>query len=85
VALTTSKDILESVAAGTGPERILVSLGCAGWAAGQLEQEIVKNGWLTVPADASIIFDLPIEMRFTAAMGLLGIDPLMLTGEAGHA
>jgi putative transcriptional regulator len=85
LALTTSKDILEAVASGNGPEKILVSLGCAGWSAGQLEQEIVKNGWLTVSADPSIIFDLPIPERFAAAVKLLGIDPMMLTGEAGHA
>jgi putative transcriptional regulator len=85
IALTTSKDILEAVASGKGPGKILVSLGCAGWEAGQLEQEIVKNGWLTVSADPSIIFDLPIAERFVAAVKLLGIDPMMLTGEAGHA
>jgi putative transcriptional regulator len=85
IALTTSKDVLEAVALGNGPQRLLVSLGCAGWSAGQLEQEIVKNGWLTVRAEPSIIFDLPIEQRFAAAIKLLGIDPMMLTGEAGHA
>jgi len=85
VALTTSKDVLEAVASGGGPQRILVTLGCAGWSAGQLEQEIARNGWLTVPADPAIIFDLPIEERFVAAMKLLGIDPMMLAGEAGHA
>ncbi len=85
IALTTSKDVLEAVASGDGPERILVSLGCSGWSAGQLEDEIARNGWLTVRADPSIIFDLPIEARFSAAMHLLGIDPMMLTGEAGHA
>ncbi|WP_404822440.1 YqgE/AlgH family protein [Noviherbaspirillum aerium] len=85
VALTTSKDVLEEVAAGRGPERILVTLGCAGWSAGQLEEEIVRNGWLTVRAEPSVIFDLPAEQRFTAAMKLLGIDPMMLTGDAGHA
>jgi len=85
IALTTSKDVLEAVAAGGGPERLLVSLGCAGWSAGQLEEEIVKNGWLTVRADPAIIFDLPIEARFAAAIKLLGIDPMTLTGEAGHA
>lgn len=85
IALTTSKDVLEAVASGDGPERILVSLGCSGWSAGQLEDEIARNGWLTVRADPGIIFDLPIEERFLAAMGLLGIDPMMLTGEAGHA
>jgi putative transcriptional regulator len=85
IALTTSKDVLESVASGDGPRRVLVTLGCAGWSAGQLEQEIGRNGWLTVRADPSIIFDLPIEERFVAAMKLLGIDPTMLAGEAGHA
>lgn len=85
VALTTSKDVLEAVAVGNGPQRMLMTLGCAGWGAGQLEQEIVQNGWLTVRADPAIIFELPIEERFSAAMKLLGIDPMMLTGEAGHA
>lgn len=85
IALTTSKDVLEAVAVGDGPRRILVSLGCAGWSAGQLEEEISRNGWLTVRAEPSIIFDMPIEERFSAAMKLLGFDPMMLTGEAGHA
>lgn len=85
IALTTSKDVLEAVAVGEGPQRLLVSLGCSGWSAGQLEEEISRNGWLTVRADPSIIFDLPIEERFAAAMKLLGIDPMMLAGEAGHA
>lgn len=85
VAFTTSIDVLEAVAAGTGPQRMLVSIGYAGWSPGQLEEEISRNGWLTVGADAHILFDLPIEERYTAAMRLLGIDPLMLTSEAGHA
>jgi len=85
VALTTSKDVLEAVAAGDGPGRMLVTLGCSGWSAGQLEDEISRNGWLTVRADHNIIFDLPVEERFAAAMKLLGIDPMMLTGDAGHA
>ena len=85
IALTTSKDVLEAVATGRGPERLLVSLGCAGWGAGQLEEEITRNGWLTVRADPGILFDLPLEQRFVAALKLLGIDPLMLSGEAGHA
>jgi len=85
IMLTTSKDILEAAAAGKGPDKILVSLGCAGWSEGQLEEEIARNGWLTVPADPAILFDLPIEQRFAAAMKLLGIDPGMLAGVAGHA
>jgi putative transcriptional regulator len=85
MALTTSKDVLEAVAAGDGPSRLLVTLGCSGWSAGQLEDEIARNGWLTVRADHGIIFDMPVEQRFAAAMKLLGIDPMMLTGDAGHA
>jgi putative transcriptional regulator len=85
IAFTTSRDVLEAVATGNGPERLLVSIGYAGWGAGQLEQEILHNGWLTVAADPAIMFDLPVERRFTAAINLLGIDPVMLTGEAGHA
>lgn len=85
LALTTSKDILEAAAAGKGPEKILVSLGCAGWSAGQLEEEIGRNGWLTVPAKPEIVFDVPVEQRFAAAMKVLGIDPAMLAGVAGHA
>ena len=85
VALTTSRDVLEAVARGEGPPRLLVTLGCAGWSAGQLEDEILRNGWLTVRADPAILFDTPIEERFAAAMNLLGIDPSMLAGEAGHA
>lgn len=85
ISLTTSRDVLEAVATGDGPGRLLVTLGCAGWSAGQLEEEIGGNGWLTVAADPDIIFDLPVEARFAAALKLLGVDPLMLSGEAGHA
>jgi putative transcriptional regulator len=85
VAFTTSIDVLEAVAAGEGPPRMLVSIGYSGWSPGQLEEEISRNGWLTVGADPEILFNLPIEDRYTAAMRLLGIDPLMLTSEAGHA
>lgn len=85
VAFTTSIDVLEAVANGTGPRRMLVSIGYAGWSPGQLEEEIARNGWLTVGADAHVLFDLPIEERYNAAIKLLGIDPLMLASEAGHA
>jgi putative transcriptional regulator len=85
IAFTTSRDILEAVAAGDAPERMMLSIGYAGWSAGQLEQEILANGWLTVKADMRILFDLPLEERFVAAMKLLGIDPLMLVADAGHA
>ncbi len=85
IAMTTSKDVLEEVAHGNGPRRLLVSLGCSGWSAGQLESEIVLNGWLTVAADPVIIFDMPIAERFAAAVNLLGISPFMLTLESGRA
>jgi putative transcriptional regulator len=85
VAFTTSIDVLEAVASGAGPSRMLVSIGYAGWSPGQLEEELSRNGWLTVGADARVLFDLPIEERYTAAIKLLGIDPLMLATEAGHA
>jgi putative transcriptional regulator len=85
VAFTTSIDVLEAVARGQGPERMMVSIGYAGWSPGQLEDELARNGWLTVAADPSIVFDVPIEDRYQAAIKLLGFDPLMLNSEAGHA
>jgi putative transcriptional regulator len=85
VAFTTSIDVLEAVAKGDGPQRMLVSIGYAGWSPGQLEEEISRNGWLTVGADAHVLFDLPVEERYNAAIKLLGIDPMMLATEAGHA
>lgn len=83
--LTTSRDVLESMAAGKGPSRVMVTLGYAGWAPGQLEDEIKRNGWLTVAADASLIFDLPAEQRLGAAMNLLGLNYGNLSDVAGHA
>ena len=83
--MTTSKDVLEALSNGAGPKRLLVTLGYSGWAAGQLEEEIGRNGWLTVPAEASLVFDTPVEQRYARAMQLLGVDPRMLSQEAGHA
>lgn len=83
--MTTSKDVLEALSNGAGPRRILVTLGYSGWAAGQLEDEIGRNGWITVDAEPDIIFDTPVEQRYDRALQLLGIDPRMLSGEAGHA
>lgn len=85
LGLTTSKDVLLAVGAGEGPQRLFVSLGYAGWEAGQLEKEIAQNAWLTVAADPKVIFDLPLDERYNAALGLLGIDMAMLSEEAGHA
>lgn len=83
--MTTSKDVLEAMASGGGPRKVLITLGFSGWQAGQLEDEIGRNGWLTVDADPRIIFDTPIERRYASAVGLLGFDPAMLSQQAGHA
>jgi putative transcriptional regulator len=83
--MTTSKDVLEALAEGAGPKKVLVTLGYSGWQAGQLEDELGRNGWLTVGADPAVIFDTPIEKRYDRALSLLGIDPRMLSQEAGHA
>jgi len=85
IGLTTSKDILQAVARGEGPRQILVTLGYAGWAPGQLEHELSQNAWLTVQAKPEVIFDLPSEERLPAAMSLLGVDYASLSEQAGHA
>jgi putative transcriptional regulator len=83
--MTTSKDVLEAMAGGLGPPKVLVTLGYSGWQAGQLEDELGRNGWLTVNADPKIIFDTPIEQRYERAVSLLGFDPAMLSQQVGHA
>jgi putative transcriptional regulator len=85
IGLTTSKDILQAVARGEGPRQIIVTLGYAGWAPGQLEHELAQNAWLTVQARRDVIFDLPAEERLPAAMNLLGVDYAKLSDTAGHA
>jgi len=85
IGLTTSKDILEAVGRGEGPQQLLVTLGYAGWSAGQLEHELSQNAWLTVEARDGILFDTPAEERLPAAMELLGLDFARLQDEAGHA
>lgn len=85
IAVTISKDVLEAVSSGRGPDKFLVALGFAGWEAGQLEDEIIQNAWLNVEARAPIIFDTPYQDRLTAAMHLLGIDAANLSEVAGHA
>jgi putative transcriptional regulator len=85
IRLTTSQDVLRAIAAGHGPERFVIALGYAGWSAGQLEEEIAGNSWLTLRADHRIIFDTPIEQRVTAAAAALGIDMNLMTTQAGHA
>lgn len=85
LALTTSRDVLEAIGSGGGPTRLLVTLGYAGWAAGQLEHELAQNAWLTVAAQSDILFELPAEQRLSAAMQLLGVDFARLQDVAGHA
>lgn len=85
VGLTSSRDILISVASEGPPEGMLMALGYAGWAAGQLEWELSQNAWLSVAADPEILFGLPAEERLAAAMQLLGVDPAHLSDTAGHA
>jgi len=85
VALTTSRDVLQDVAAGHGPAQLLVTLGYAGWGAGQLEDELARNAWLNVLASNEILFDTPAEDRYDAALAQLGIRASMLASDAGHA
>lgn len=85
IALTTSRDILQAVGDGQGPAELLVSLGYAGWAPGQLENEIKQNSWLTVPANPAVLFELTPEERLAAAMDLLGIQWSQLSDDVGHA
>lgn len=85
VALTTSKDILQAIANNQGPKDCLVTLGYAGWSAGQLEQEMANNTWLSCPADEEIIFNTPVEERWKAAANLIGVDLSLLSNDAGHA
>ncbi len=83
--MTTSRDVLEAISNGAGPRRVFITLGYSGWGAGQLEEELGRNGWLTVEADPRIIFDTPVEERYDKALSLLGIDRNFLLAEAGHA
>lgn len=85
LALTTSRDILHALAQGQGPRNALIALGCAGWASGQLEQEISENSWLTAPANRAILFQCPLEQRWQAAAGLVGVNMLHMSHYAGHA
>jgi len=85
LALTTSRDVLQEVAEGRGPKHLLVTLGYAGWGAGQLESEMAQNAWLNVTASNDILFSVPPEERYEAALGVLGISSAMLAGDAGHA
>lgn len=83
--LTTSRDILDALARGEGPEQAVVALGYAGWDAGQLEEEMAQNAWLTVAADERLLFGTPAGERWQAAGRLLGVNLLHISSDAGHA
>jgi putative transcriptional regulator len=83
--MTTSKDVLEAIATGAGPRKVLVTLGYSAWGEGQLESELAENSWLTVGADLGVIFDTPVEQRYEKALSLLGLQAWMLSPGAGHA
>ena len=83
--MTTSKDVLEALSSGSGPRRVLVSLGYSAWGEGQLETELGENSWLTVDADQTVIFDTPVEERYDKALALLGLQAWMISSQVGHA
>jgi putative transcriptional regulator len=85
IQLTFSRDVLDSLAAGLGPDNSIVALGYAGWEPGQLEAEMLRNAWLTVPATPELIFEVPFEMRWSKAAETMGIDIQKISPHAGHA
>jgi len=85
VCLTATLEILKAIAVGTGPQNAMLALGYAGWAPGQLETEIQSNGWLHCPATPELIFDSDLDAKYARALGMIGIDPVRLSAEAGHA
>ena len=85
IALTNTLDVLDAVSNGSGPEKYLMTLGCSGWGAGQLETELMENAWLTTPADETVIFDVSADNKWEEAVKSAGIDPLLLTSTAGRA
>jgi putative transcriptional regulator len=85
VALTATLDILRAIADGSGPRRVLLALGYAGWGPGQLDDEIQRNGWLHCPSDEELVFGADLDGKYAAALKKIGVDPSMLSGAAGHA
>ena len=85
LSLTTSRDILEAIGSGSGPDKYILALGYAGWGEGQLERELKENAWLTCTANLQVLFDIPDEAKFKAAVSILGIDTDQLSGQIGHA
>lgn len=85
VGLTATLDVLHEIAQGKGPEKSLLALGYAGWSPGQLESELLQNGWLNCPASEKLVFGLPLENKYDAALEELGVDPALLSADAGRA
>jgi putative transcriptional regulator len=85
LAITSSRDILDAIAVGDGPDRFLLALGCASWAPGQVEDELKQNAWLTCPVDSSILFDTPYDKRWESAANTLGVNVNLLSDSVGHA
>ena len=85
LALSNTRDILESVAKGRGPKSFIIALGCAGWGPGQLESEIKENAWLTSPVFEDVIFDMPVEERWEASLKKIGVDPALILNTSGNA
>ena len=85
ICLTATLDILRAIASGKGPEKAVLALGYAGWSSGQLESEILANGWLNCPADASLVFDADHASKYDRALAKIGVSAAMLSSEAGHA
>jgi len=85
IGVTSSRDILAAIARGEGPAHAFITLGYAGWGAGQLEQEMAENAWLSGEADTNIVFNTPCEMRWEAAAALIGVDLNLISGDVGHA
>lgn len=85
IHLTLSRDVIDAMATGSGPRKSLVALGYAGWEPGQLENEMLANSWLNVPASPEIVFDTPFNDRWMSAARTLGIDISQISSDAGHA
>jgi len=85
VALTATVDILREIAEGRGPRHVLLALGYAGWAPGQLDAELQRNGWLTLEGEDEILFNTDVDRMWPRAMAMLGVDVSMLSTQAGHA
>lgn len=85
IGVTSSRDIVEAICRGEGPTRFLVVIGYAGWGAGQLEQELIDNAWITMPSSSAILFDTPAEKRWEAAASSIGIDLARMSADVGHS